>query len=131
MKFEHFETNLEKENEYPKLVRDNIPEVVEKLTGKKVEIKTLKNDEEYLKFLLKKVEEEAHELANAKGREHLAEEISDVKELLDTILEFNGLDWESIKKVQQEKARERGGFKKRILMMKICSRRNTVIKSKR
>ncbi len=25
--FKHFETNLEKENEYPKLVRDNIPEV--------------------------------------------------------------------------------------------------------
>lgn len=117
MEFKHFETNLERENEYPKLVRDNIIEIVEKRTGKKTKSRILEKDEEYLEFLLKKVEEEAHELANAKGKEHLAEEISDVKELLDTILEFNGLAWEMIKKVQQEKAEERGGFRKRILML--------------
>ncbi len=117
MKFEHFETNLERENDYPKLVRDNIIEIVEKRTGRKTKSRILEKDEEYLEFLLKKIEEEAHELANAKGKEHIAEEISDVKELLDTLLELNGLDWETVKKVQQEKAEERGGFKKRILML--------------
>jgi predicted house-cleaning noncanonical NTP pyrophosphatase (MazG superfamily) len=90
---------------------------VEKRTGKKIKSRILENDEEFLEFLLKKVEEEAHELANAKNKEHLVEEISDVKELLDTILEFYELDWETVKKVQQEKAEKRGGFKKRILML--------------
>lgn len=117
MKFKHFETNLEKENEYPKLVRDNIPEIAAKRTGKKVKTKILKKREEYLKFLLKKIEEEAHELANAEDKEHIAEESADVKELLDTILEFFELDWETIEKVQKEKAIKNGGFKKRILML--------------
>jgi predicted house-cleaning noncanonical NTP pyrophosphatase (MazG superfamily) len=117
MNFEHFETNLEKENEYPKLVRDNIPEIVSERSGKEVKTRILEKDEEYLEFLLKKIVEEATELANAKGKEHLAEEIADVSELLDAILELNGLDWEAIKKIQKEKAEERGGFKKRILML--------------
>lgn len=117
MKFEHIETNLEKENEYPKLVRDNIPEVVGKLTGKEVKTRILENDAEYLKFLLKKVEEEAHELANAESKEHIVEETADVMELIDTILAFNKLDWETVKKIQKEKAEKRGGFKKRILML--------------
>ncbi|MFA6160495.1 MAG: nucleoside triphosphate pyrophosphohydrolase [Parcubacteria group bacterium] len=117
MNFKHFKTNLKKENEYPKLVRDNIPEIVEKLKGKEVKTRILENDEEYSKFLLHKVEEEANELANTTDKEHLIEEISDVKELLDTILEFNKLDWETVKKVQKEKAEKRGGFGKRILML--------------
>jgi predicted house-cleaning noncanonical NTP pyrophosphatase (MazG superfamily) len=47
----------------------------------------------------------------------LIEEMSDVTELLDTILEFSGLDWETVKKVQKEKAEKRGVFRKRILML--------------
>ncbi len=117
MKFEHFESNLERENEYPKLVRDNIIEIVEQRTGKKTKSRILENDEEFLKFLLKKIEEESNELANTKDREHLAEETADIKEILDTILELNGLDWETIDKIQKEKAEKRGGFKKRVLML--------------
>ena len=111
--FKHFETNLEKENEYPKLVRDNIPEIVEERTGVKVKTKILENDKEYLNFLLKKIEEEANELSNAKDKKHIAEEIADIAELLDAIAEFNGLGMEEIKKIQQEKATKRGGFKKK------------------
>lgn len=117
MRFKHFETNLEEENEYPKLVRDNIPEVVEKLTGKEVKTRILENDVEYAKFLSKKIKEEANELSAAEGKEHIAEEIADVLELVDAILEFNGLDMETVCKIQKEKAGKRGGFKKRILML--------------
>ena len=117
MEFKHFETSLEKENEYPKLVRDNIPEVVEKLTGKEVKMRILEDDEEYLGFLMRKVEEEAHELACAEDKEHIAEELADVLELIDAILEFNDIDIEMVRKVQADKAGKRGGFKKRILML--------------
>lgn len=117
MEFKHFETKLEKENEYPKLVRDNIPEIVEQRTGKKVKTRILEKDKEYFSFLLHKIEEEANELANTTDKEHLVEEMGDVMELLETILEFSGLDWETIRKVQKEKADKRGDFKKRILML--------------
>ncbi|HCU70170.1 MAG TPA: hypothetical protein DIC35_00260 [Candidatus Moranbacteria bacterium] len=51
---------------------------------------------------MKKVEEEAHELANADSKEHVAEEVADVMELIGAILDFNGLDWETIGKIQKE-----------------------------
>ena len=117
MEFKHFETNLEKENEYPKLVRDNIPEIVGKLAKKEVKIRILDNDDEYSKFLLKKIEEEAHELSNAKDKKHTIEEVADIMELIDTILEFNGFDLKTVREVQKEKAEKRGGFKKRVLML--------------
>jgi predicted house-cleaning noncanonical NTP pyrophosphatase (MazG superfamily) len=44
MNFKHFETDLKIENEYPKLVRDNIPEIVEKLKGKRVKTRILEDD---------------------------------------------------------------------------------------
>jgi predicted house-cleaning noncanonical NTP pyrophosphatase (MazG superfamily) len=116
MEFKHFETSLEKENEYPKLVRDKIPEVVQGKTGKEVKTRIME-DEEYRKYLLKKVEEEAHELANAEDIEHIIEELADVMELIDTILEVNGLDLETIRKAQKAKAEIRGGFKGKVLML--------------
>ena len=117
MESQHLGINQIKENEYPKLVRDNIPEIVEKISGKKVRMQILEDDLEYLGYLLKKVEEEASELANAEGRDHQAEEIADVMELLDTLVEFNGMDWDEIKGIQKEKKVKRGGFEKRILML--------------
>ncbi|MBU4217269.1 nucleoside triphosphate pyrophosphohydrolase [Candidatus Parcubacteria bacterium] len=117
MKFEHFETNLEKENEYPKLVRDRIPEIIKERSGEEAKTRILEIREEYLTFLLKKVEEEAHELANAEDKEHIVEEVADVMELIESILEFYDVDMETVLKVKKEKADKRGGFKKRILML--------------
>ena len=117
MKFEHYETSLEKENDYPKLVRDDIPAVVEKLTGQKVKFREMTDDKEYLKFMLRKVLEEAQELASAEDKEHIVEEAADLVELIEAILKFSEVDAETFKKVKDEKASKRGGFKKRILML--------------
>lgn len=117
MEFKHFKTSLERENEYPKLVRDNIPNLVHQRTGKKVKMRIMEDDKEYLQFLLKKIEEEANELANAQDKEHIVEETADVLELIDAILELNGLDIETVRKIQKEKAGKNGAFKKRILML--------------
>ncbi len=115
MKFKHFETNLKKEKEYPKLVRDRIPEIMRK-RGRVVKARIL-DSEEFQVYLLKKIGEEGSELASVKEKKHLAEELADLIELIETIMEHNGLDTEAIKKVQKEKAEVRGGFKKRILML--------------
>jgi len=117
MVFDHFETNLKKENDYPKLVRDKIPEIIENNENKKVKTRILEDDREYLDFLFKKIEEEANELANTKNEKHLMEELSDVMEIIDEILKVSKLDLEKIREVQRVKNLERGGFKKRILML--------------
>jgi predicted house-cleaning noncanonical NTP pyrophosphatase (MazG superfamily) len=110
--------SLEKKNdEYPKLIRDGIPEIIEKDCGQKPEMRTLE-EEEFKIYLLKKMTEEAAELQETKDREHLAEEMADILELIDEILAVNNLSLEEIRKIQKEKAEKRGGFKKRILMLK-------------
>lgn len=116
MEFKHFETNLEKESEYPKLVRDKIPEIIESETGQKAKTRIME-DEEYKKFLLKKIEEETQELANAKDREHIAEELADIMELIDTILKVNKLDLQEVRNIQKSKSEIRGGFKRKILLL--------------
>jgi len=117
MEFKHIESSLEKKKEYPKLIRDEIPEIIKANNGIEIKTQTLEDDAEYLKFLLKKVTEEAHELANAESKEHLIEEIADVMEVIDTILDVNKVDRETVKKAQEEKRNKRGGFKKRLLML--------------
>jgi len=116
MDYKHFITSLDKENEYPKLVRDRIPEIIKTRTGQDAKTRIMENDE-YLNFLMRKVEEEANELANAENKEHVIEEIADVLELIESILEFYDVDMETVLKVKREKADKRGGFKKRILML--------------
>jgi predicted house-cleaning noncanonical NTP pyrophosphatase (MazG superfamily) len=116
MEYKHFETSLEAENEYPKLVRDKIPEIIEKDTGQKPETRTLEG-EEFQKYLLKKMVEESAELRNVKDKEHLAEELADIFEIIDELLSANQLKLEEIREIQKQKAERRGGFKKRILML--------------
>jgi len=116
MEYKHIETDLSIENEYPKLVRDNIPEIIEKDRGKKPETRTLEGAE-FQKYLLKKIVEEATELRNAKDREHMAEEMADMFAIIDELLATNDLKLEDIRKIQTQKAEKRGGFGKRILML--------------
>jgi predicted house-cleaning noncanonical NTP pyrophosphatase (MazG superfamily) len=116
MSFTHTMTNLPEENEYPKLVRDKIPEIVKSNEGIDVPTRTL-DDDEYLAYLLKKVVEEATELSETKTDDHLVEEIADVYEIIDSIIALKNMQREDVLKVQDEKRQKRGGFDKRILML--------------
>jgi predicted house-cleaning noncanonical NTP pyrophosphatase (MazG superfamily) len=118
MKYKHTHTNLKIENEYPKLVRDKIPEIVEKRTGQKTKIKILKLRKEFEKFLKAKVIEEASELNKTKNKIHLSEEMADILEIFDSLIKLNKLTFKEILEIKKKKARERGGFRKRILMLK-------------
>jgi predicted house-cleaning noncanonical NTP pyrophosphatase (MazG superfamily) len=106
------------ENEYPKLVRDRIPEIIETKTGTRPEQRILSDDQEFLEYLLKKMVEESTELQHSGEHNNLEEELADIFELIDTILRFKGKTPEDIIKIQTEKREKRGGFKKRILMLK-------------
>jgi predicted house-cleaning noncanonical NTP pyrophosphatase (MazG superfamily) len=99
---------------YNKLVRDRIPEIIEK-DNARPKIRTLEN-KEYLKALYDKLEEEAAELKNAIGKEEAMKEIGDVYEVLEAIIKSYKLDEEEIRKLQNQRRETRGGFEKGIFL---------------
>jgi predicted house-cleaning noncanonical NTP pyrophosphatase (MazG superfamily) len=97
--------------EYNKLVRDKIPEIIEK-SGAKAITRTL-TDEEYKVFLEKKLDEEVAEFHESKS----AEEIADIIEVLYAICAAKGY---SVGRVNTElalKRVERGSFTQKILLI--------------
>lgn len=116
MKFKH--TNYGFERDYPKLVRDRIPEIVKKKEGKvSRRFRVLKGDDEFFKYLLKKLTEESMELRKVKKHGNFEEELADIFEVLDAILKAKKKSKKNILVIQTKKRKERGGFKKRILML--------------
>lgn len=113
MKFKH--TNLPIEQELPKLIRDKIPELIEKNEGRKAIVRKAKNDKEYLKFVLKKIVEEAVETQNSKTKEDFLNDICDIEELLDELKKVLGIKKGEVVRVRKLKAKKNGGFSKRLI----------------
>ncbi len=110
-------TNESFENEYPKLVRDNIPQIIKDRNGEEVATRILADDTEFLKYLLKKVVEESRELEFSLENGNMEEELADVYELLEKILQHKNINKKIIDKIRSEKIAKNGGFEKRILML--------------
>lgn len=110
-------TNLPAENEYPKLVRDRIPEIIKKKSGCDVPTRILSDDKEFLKYLAKKLLEEVSELSYSLTHGNFAEETADILEIITAMLKVKNLTIEDIIAVQKEKREKNGGFKRRILML--------------
>ena len=91
-----------------KLVRDKIPEII-KNDGKTPIIEILSN-EDYLKGLDKKLNEEIAEYQADKS----IEEMADVLEVLFAICEGRGYTVEELLQVRESKREKRGGFKDKI-----------------
>lgn len=100
---------------YNKLVRDRIPEII-KRKGQKSKYHIVKDDKEFFRRLLNKLEEELKEFSKDKNEE----EFADIREVVDAILEFiedfYGLNKRKVRAIQKKKARERGRFRKRIFL---------------
>jgi predicted house-cleaning noncanonical NTP pyrophosphatase (MazG superfamily) len=116
MDYKYKHTEKSKEVEYPKLVRDRIPEINKKRWGLELDHRIAKDDKEYLKFLLKKLTEEVEELQTAPTDE-IGKEIADIYEIIDAIIKHLGLSREEIEKFQKVKRGDQGGFEKRVLML--------------
>lgn len=91
-----------------KLVRDKIPEIIE-ADGKTPVTRILEQDE-YLRELDRKLNEEVAEYQSDKS----LEEMADVLEVLFAICEGRGYSIEDLMATKQKKQEERGGFQKRI-----------------
>ena len=96
---------------YNKLVRDRIPEIIE-ASGAECETKIL-SDEEYLKMIDAKLDEELAEY----HKDQNIEELADLLEVIYAAAAARGYSIEELEAVRVEKARKRGGFEKRILLI--------------
>ena len=100
-----------KEIIYDKLVRDKIPEIIEK-SGKQCEREIL-SDEKYLEMIDKKLDEELAEY----HKDQNIEELADLLEVIYAATKARGYSIEDLEKVRVEKAEKRGGFDKKIFLM--------------
>ena len=105
------------EKTYNKLVRDNIPEIIEKNGGTPF-FREL-NEREYWEYLLKKDEEELQEVKEAFSREERKEELADKLELLIAMASYNGFSLQDIINEANIKKSKNGGFEKRLLLEKV------------
>ena len=95
---------------YDKLVRDNIPEIIRNKGGDPI---THAADEgEYWVKLQQKLLEEVSEFMDGASMEELA----DILEVIRAICEYKKYDLKDVETVRAQKAKERGGFKKRIIL---------------
>ena len=98
---------------YNKLVRDNIPEIIQ-ASGKTCKIEHL-SDEDYLRMIDAKLDEELAEYHKDKN----IEELADLLEVIRAVAIARGYTLEDLERVRAEKAAKRGGFEKRILLVEV------------
>ena len=98
---------------YNKLVRDKIPEIIES------DVKTCKtellSDEEYIKMIDAKLDEELAEY----HKDQNIEELADLMEVIYAAALARGYSLEDLEMVREKKVQERGGFEKRILLREV------------
>jgi predicted house-cleaning noncanonical NTP pyrophosphatase (MazG superfamily) len=98
---------------YNKLVRDNIPEIIES-NGKRAKFRVL-DIAEYLSFLEKKLDEEVAEFHESKS----IEELADIVEVVKALALALDSDIFKLSDTYFKKNTERGGFEKRICLTEV------------
>ncbi|RSD28865.1 phosphoribosyl-ATP pyrophosphohydrolase [Mesobacillus subterraneus] len=102
---------------YNKLVRDRIPEIIRE-SGKTLTIRQLTN-EEYIKELKNKAEEELNEFKNSTTRGEAGEELADLLEVMYSLAEIHGYSFSEIEEIRKQKELDRGGFKDKIYLINV------------
>ena len=98
---------------YNKLVRDRIPEIIE--SSGKTCVTEILSDEEYLRMVDAKLDEELVEY----HKDQNIEELADLMEVIQACAVARGFTLEQLEQVRAEKAAERGGFEKKILLKEV------------
>lgn len=95
---------------YNKLIRDKIPEIIQQKGGKPVT--HIADDREYWQKMKEKLKEEVDEFL----KEDNQEELADILEIIEAICEFKKIARSELESLRKNKAGQRGGFKKRIIL---------------
>ena len=99
---------------FNKLVRDKIPEMLDK-NGGETETEILDN-EKYIGCLFNKLKEECEEVITADSKENLAEELADLLEVMNAVAKTNNIDFAEIENIRTAKKEKRGGFERKIFL---------------
>jgi len=100
----------------PKLVRDNIPEIMRQ-NGQEPLGCIAETDAEYAKFLHEKLLEEADEFFTPLNtHQNQLEELADIMEIIYAIGKFYGLSVDDVERVRKEKLEKNGGFNQRFIL---------------
>lgn len=95
---------------YKKLVRDKIPDIIKK--NNEMPITRILSDEEYLKELNIKIQEELKEYLESGD----VEELADLEEVLRAILDAQNISYEEFEEIRNKKVQKRGAFKEKIYL---------------
>ena len=101
---------------YHKLVRDKIPEIIE-LSGKTCVTEIL-SDEDYLRMVDAKLDEEMAEY----HKDQNIEELADLMEVIYAAAIARGYTLEQFEQVRADKAEKRGAFEKKILLKEVIEK---------
>lgn len=103
---------------YNKLIRNKIPKII-KSNGKTPTTRILPEDE-YIKEICNKTQEELTEYLEATTKEHKLEEPSNLLKLINLLAEHEGTTLEEeINNIRKKKAEERGGFSDRVFLIEV------------
>ena len=97
-----------------KLVRDEIPRIITD-SGRVCTWRKVATYQEHMEGLKAKIIEEAQEFLE----DPCEEEAADMLEVLFAFAHLNGIDFEDVLEVAREKAEERGGFYKGIILQEV------------
>ena len=100
--------------EYDKLVRDRIPEIIRR-SGRQCATETM-SEAEYQQALRAKLVEEGEEAAQA-GAQKLVTELADLCEVFDALLAAYRIERQAVLAEQEKRRKERGAFEKRIRLL--------------
>ena len=101
---------------YNKLVRDRIPEIIE--SNGNTCITEILSDEDYLRMVDAKLDEELAEY----HKDQNIEELADLMEVIYAAAQARGYTLEQLEQVRAEKAAKRGAFAKKILLKEVIER---------
>ena len=100
-----------------KLIRDRIPEIIEK-DGNTADIIIL-SEESFKQAIKEKLIEEATEVCNAQDRDDILSELADLQEVMDTIKQMYNINTLEVNTIQAVKALQRGKFEKRLYLKSV------------
>lgn len=98
---------------YNKLIRDRIPEIIEKSGNKAVVEKV--GEEPYINLLNDKLGEELKEYLESQS----VEELADLVEVIYAILDYKKVSLNDFEAIRHQKSAERGAFKERLLLKEV------------
>lgn len=102
---------------YNKLVRDLIPEIIEK--DDKTCVTRILDTSDYTIEVTKKMHEELAEYEEATTADDSLEELADLLELIHAAATIHGATIDELEDIRAQKAKKRGGFKERIYLVEV------------